>query len=427
MDDVLPVDGQRFQFASDLLAALTNDGGGLQKLIDIGYKMLGNPIIVTDKSWKAIAMTPYMEIPGDTGWNEFLTNGLLSPNSVAAGIRDNLADRIEQSEVPFKWQSADMKYPRLFFRIVINDMTAAAISVIEYSKPFSDNDSILLKTLCDAISAGMQKKQSPLYSRGMLYEDFLWNLLEGKMTDPIAIKERMNLLNLGIKNNVYVFVFDVREYDGKQFSISYMRDLLEKMISGGRALIYNGKIVIIASFVRLSDTYKTELSDLAVFLKKYNIRCGISRCCTQLSELRFYYEQAFAALRVGTHIDFNRYIYPYGEYAIYHVARVCSEAGGIKTYCHPALEVLIKYDGEHNTNFAASLYAYIRNFKNITNAANALHLHRNTMLYHLRRIEEIMDVSLGDYDIMQLVELTFRLLEYDKKIKRQVNPDAFPG
>jgi DNA-binding PucR family transcriptional regulator len=211
----------------------------------------------------------------------------------------------------------------------------------------------------------------------------------------------------------------VREFDTKQFSVSYMRDILEKMISGGRALIYNDKIVIAASFVRSRDIFKTELKNLGAFLKKYNIRCGISRRCTQPAELRFYYEQALEAMSIGTHMDFDRYIYPYGEYAIYHVAKLCFDSGGTKTFCHPALEVLIAHDKEYNTSFTESLYTYFRQFRNITDAAAALHIHRNTMVYHLKRIEEITDISLSNYEVMQLLELSFRLLEYDKKIERR--------
>jgi hypothetical protein len=413
-------------FAGSLLAALAGDGDGLQRIVEIGFKMLRNPIIVTDKSWKAIAMTKETDVPGDRDWNELRENGLLSPDSVTSGIRDNLAERIEQSDAPFRWQTANMAFPRVFKRLAVGDRTAATVSVIEYLKPFGDEDIPLLNLLGDAISAELQKNKFQQYSRGMLYEDFIVNLLEGRLTDPRAVEERVKLLNLGIKKNIYVFVFDVREYDVRQFSVSYMRDALEQMISGGRAIVYNDNIVITASFTRARDIFKTELKNLGDFLKRYNIRCGISRRCTQPSELRFYYEQALDAMRVGTHMDADRYIYPYGEYAIYHVAKACAEAGGIVRYCHPALQVLLDHDREYHTNYVVSLYTYLRQFKNVTNTANALHIHRNTLVYHLRRIGEIMDISLDNYSSLQQIELSFRLLEYDKKIERLFKWDEIP-
>jgi DNA-binding PucR family transcriptional regulator len=131
-------------------------------------------------------------------------------------------------------------------------------------------------------------------------------------------------------------------------------------------------------------------------------------------------------MRIGAHLDAERYIYPYGEYAVYHIAQVCIDNGGVKRFCHPALEVLLRHDAQYGTSFTDSLYTYIRQFKNITNTANALHLHRNTLVYHLKRIEEIMDVRLSDYNVMQLLELSFRILEYDGKIERKQQWDDVP-
>jgi hypothetical protein len=412
-------------FAQALLGALAADDG-LQKLIDIGFLTLGNPIIVTDRSWKALAMTAGIEIPGDGDWRELKENGLLSTDSVASGIKDNLAERIEQSTAPFRWQSATMAFPRIFKKLSVGDKTAATISVIVYLKPFSDTDAPLLNLLGDAVTAELQKDQFRQYSRGMLYEEFIWDLLEGRLSDPKVIEERMRLFNLGIKKNIYVFVFDVREYDVSQYSVSYMRDLLEQMISGGRAIIYSNSIVITASFSRARDIFRTELKNLGVFLKKYNIRCGISRRCTQPSELRFYYEQAQDAMRVGSYMDYDRYIYPYGEYAVYHTAEAVIANGGADRFCHPALEALMEHDREYRTTFTDSIYAYLRSSKNITDAAKALNIHRNTMVYHLKRIEEIMDIELDNYDSMQQIEFSFRLLEYAKKIDRREKWDEIP-
>jgi hypothetical protein len=358
------VDKKTIEYTLKLLYSLANTTKGLQGLIDIGYSMLENPIMITDKSWRAIAATN-AEIPDDAGWNELLKNGFLSPELVSAGIRENLADRIEQSEAPFRWQNSQMKYARLFNKLTVNGKSAATICVIEYNRPFTDQDIQMLKILSDFVTAEMQKSQFQQFSRGMQFEQFIENLLEGRLQDPKAIEERVKLLNIGIKKNIYVFVFDVSDFDSKQLSVSYMRDVLEKMISGGRAIIYDNKIVIAASFTKAQDLFKTELKNLGAFLKRHNIRCGISRRCTQLSELRFYYEQALHALRIGTYMDRDRYIYPYGEYALYHIAEACGQAGGSRFFCHPALETLIAYDKEYKTSFTNSLYEYLIHFKNI--------------------------------------------------------------
>ena len=436
MDKEKAESGRGEAFASELLSALAGEGNSLQRIVDLGSERLGNPIIVTGRSWKAIAMTSGIEVPDDADWNNFRETGLLPPDTVTSGIRDSLPERIDRSGALFRWQGLGMAYPRVFKRLTASGRTLGTLAVVEYRRPFTEEDSALLGLLGDAVSAELQKNQFQQFSRGMLYEELIWDLLEGRLTDPKTIEERVKLLNLGLKKNIYMFVFDLREYDSGQYSTSYMRDRLEQMISGGRAMVYNDHIVITASFSRARDIFRTELRNLGAFLKEYNIRCGISRRCTEPSELRMYYEQALDAMRVGTHMDGERYIYPYGEYAVYHVAEACRSAGdanssgksafGAKKFCHPGLLALLAYDREYQTHFTDSLRAYLLAFRNISNAANTLHLHRNTMVYHLKRISEIMDISLDNHNSLQQIEFSFRLLEYEKKLERPDRWDEIP-
>ena len=403
------------EYAVKLLTALAGSDHGMDHLISIGREMLGNPLVITDKSWKTLAMTADVVIPDDLHWNELLIGGCLSAQSVTSAIRDLIAEKLEQSSDPFIWRSNGAKYPRMMCKVPVNGKLAATVSVVEYFRAFSSDDHYMLKLLSDAVGALLHRSNFQQFTRGTLYENFINDLLDGKLADPDMIDERIKTLNIGLKKNAYVFVFDITGYDPSRFSVTYMRDVLEKMISGGQALIFNGKIVIAASFLRSQDIFKTELSELEGFLKKHHIRCGISRRCAKLHELRVHYEQALDALSIGVYLDADRYLYPYGEYAIYHIVKVCCESGNSKVLYHPALMTLISYDEEYGTSFTNSLYAYLSNFMSISNAAVSLKIHRNTFVYHLKRITEIMGINLADYHTLQLLGFSFALLEYEKK------------
>ena len=145
--------------AEDLLLALSK-AKGLQTIVDIGYKMLENPLIVSDKSWKALALTSQISIPDDRGWNEFINEGALSLNTVSMDIKNNLTDKIEQSERPFVLKETSMKYPRMFGKVMIGSRPVATVSVIEYNRPFIERDYQLLALFCNAVSAEMQKTNS---------------------------------------------------------------------------------------------------------------------------------------------------------------------------------------------------------------------------------------------------------------------------
>ncbi len=402
--------------AESLLQSLAG-AEGLKHMVEIGYQMLQNPFIISDKGWKALAMTDHVDIPDDTGWNEFKYAGALSFDTVSADIESKLTDRIEKSQKPFRWKGPNMRYPRLFCRVVIGARPVATISVIEFNRPFNERDSLLLPLLYNAVSAEMQKNKQQV-TGGLLYEKFIEDLLDGKLKNPDVADEKSKALGWKRKELLYVLAVDIRGFDSEHFSVSYLRDYLEKMIPGSMAVVYNDTIVILASCGDERALGDAAMEPLAVFLQKYRIRCGLSRPFTDLIALREHYVQAVEALRLGTRLDSGRFLYAYEQYAILHIARICATNTGLSFFLHPKLLRLIEYDRAHHSAFSESLRAYLTNARNITNTAKALNLHRNSMIYHLKRIEEILGISLADSDMLFSLELSYRFLDYDQKLKQ---------
>ena len=66
------------------------------------------------------------------------------------------------------------------------------------------------------------------------------------------------------------------------------------------------------------------------------------------------------------------------------------------TLLHPALEALERYDAENQTELRQTLAVYLQYERNQLMAANALHVHANTMRYRLQRIREITGLTLDD-------------------------------
>ena len=406
--------------AAALLSAVAK-ARGIYSIVSIGYELLGNPVIVSDKSWKAIVVATDEKESDDKGFNEFLTQGALSLDTVSFDVKDKLTNRIEQSEKPFRYQGAKMKYARLFGRVLAGSRAVATVSVVELNRQFTPEDYDTVALLCNAVSAEMQKNKFLHYTRGLLYEELIVELIEGKSDNAVLVSERVKALGVGMKKFIYVLTIDIKGFDVEQFSLSYMRDYLEKMISGSKALIYNEYIVLVASCSYENGLLEADLKTLRDFLGEYNMRGGISRGFLRLEEIGEHYRQSLEALSIGARMDGSAHLHTYDDYAIYHIAKVCSSTVDLRMFCQPKLYALIDYDKEHNTSFTNSLFAYLKHSRSITETAKAIHLHRNSMIYHLKRIEEIMDFSLADSNMLLHIELSFRFMEYDKQLPQQIS------
>lgn len=52
-----------------------------------------------------------------------------------------------------------------------------------------------------------------------------------------------------------------------------------------------------------------------------------------------------------------------------------------------------RIDPHNKTEYLKTMQAYYQNHRNITKAAEALFIHRNTLLHRLSRIEDILNIS----------------------------------
>jgi hypothetical protein len=86
---------------------------------------------------------------------------------------------------------------------------------------------------------------------------------------------------------------------------------------------------------------------------------------------------------------------------------------------HPALIHICRYDAKYGANLREVLYQYLRFGGNMQRTAEALYMHRNTVLNKLKKIEEIIPLDLSDGIFCQQLLLSCQLLEYMEKVLKQ--------
>ena len=69
----------------------------------------------------------------------------------------------------------------------------------------------------------------------------------------------------------------------------------------------------------------------------------------------------------------------------------------ILDYCNNKLDKLEKYDNVNGSFLEETLFSYYMNGFNTVKTAEALYIHRNTLLNRLDRIEELLEIELNDF------------------------------
>ena len=71
--------------------------------------------------------------------------------------------------------------------------------------------------------------------------------------------------------------------------------------------------------------------------------------------------------------------------------------GEIMEYCNNKLDKLEEYDHANGTFLKETLLAYYMNGFNTVRTAESLFIHRNSLMYRLKKIEELLEMELTDY------------------------------
>jgi DNA-binding PucR family transcriptional regulator len=79
---------------------------------------------------------------------------------------------------------------------------------------------------------------------------------------------------------------------------------------------------------------------------------------------------------------------------------------------HPGLIALRDYDRKNRTDFFRTLRVYLEHQQCVADASSALYIHRNTLLYRIRKIEEFFGFTLDNPKQVINLLLGFHILEY---------------
>ncbi|GAC1468069.1 MAG: PucR family transcriptional regulator [Chloroflexota bacterium] len=156
---------------------------------------------------------------------------------------------------------------------------------------------------------------------------------------------------------------------------------------------------------RLAERLRRDLADAA---PNHQLCIGISRPQLGPEGVRTSYAEARRALQLGHALAPERPITYFGDLGIYRLLFAMRETTEMQEFHNEMLGQLASYDREKNTELIPTLDAFLSS-NNATEVAVRLNLHRNSLLYRLRRIREITGLDLDDAETRLALHLALRV------------------
>jgi purine catabolism regulator len=146
--------------------------------------------------------------------------------------------------------------------------------------------------------------------------------------------------------------------------------------------------------VELRQMGKTMFKDLALVLAG-TFTMGIGRSYPGLEGIRKSFREAEQSLTMGLQLFGEGSITCFADLGIYRLLFSLKTGGELSAFYQEYLGTLADYDRKHEGELIHTLKVYL-NYSAVADTARAIHVHRNTLLYRLSRIQEITGVDLED-------------------------------
>ncbi len=393
-------------------------GRGLKDVITLAERFLQYPISVCDASYNMIETSPLMQQmsygleskPSASPHRQ--TRFFLSDFEVESLKRTRVVEQIYRSPSAFGVRTVD--HPDnlwVFCAIRLQNVMTGYVAVCMGDTEATEYVLRMTTILANICAIEMQKHEFFVTRTGMKYENFLVDLLDGRFTDVNMISSRLELLDRRFCKFFCIAVLSCMEpHDSNLFNKQQM-NALRAAYPNSMSVVYRDAVVLFLNQedpINLSQDFTRKLAEFSTLNR---MKAGISQPFVDIMKIHDFYTQAVHALEIGEQTQPDRLLHYATELLPQYLFRSSSYTG-LEIGIHYHIRFLQGYDNDYHTEFITTLRAYLQNDRNATRTAEALHIHRSTFFYRIKKIEELLDISITDSHLLFLYELSFLIWDY---------------
>ncbi|MBO8162139.1 MAG: PucR family transcriptional regulator [Brevibacillus sp.] len=292
----------------------------------------------------------------------------------------------------------------------------------------------LIEKAAMASALWFQRETAIMETEMRLRGDFVWSLAKGEFDswEQVLIRAKSfgydmhatYVCLIGVPTNLRV-VYKKQKNDHISFEswVQEVTTYLEEMMAQ-TAKTANKKIMITFQRNEFVVYYEADADQAGRQARDYIERVnqkikqylpdlvmswGIGEVHTGEDSFQASYHDARTALEIGTRQKGDGAVTTYAETGIYRILRTLIHHEELRELTLQTIGKLFEHDKNRGMELLHTLTTYIRNHGNVSQTARALNLHRQSLLYRLKKIESLTGRSLTDPDDLFLIELTAKL------------------
>lgn len=412
--DILKFEDRLQKEINDLYYMLYT-GKGLEGIVKQAEVFLRRPISVLDAGYSMIAVSPLMlHLPFGMDTSE--EGHFLEAEEVESLRRLQIENQIYQNNQAFFVRTEDHPDTNwIFCAIRIQHVMSGYVAVgLPDRAEASEHELRLTTALSDICSVEMQKHDFFIQRTGLQYETFFNELIEGRFSNLKMVESRFRVLNHHLGKFFCLAILYCTEPHNSELFNQRQMTALRKTYPNSMSVVYKNDIVLLLNQDQPVLLNQKLTGPLEQFALHNHLKVSLSQPFADILKTPIFYEQAKNTLHLSDISSPEQLLFFSTEALPEYLFSKC-DYKELETGIHYHIFQLQDYDREYHTEFITTLRAYLSHDRNATKTAEYLHIHRSTFFYRIKKIEDLLEISITDSKLLFLYELSFKIWDYLSK------------
>lgn len=298
-----------------------------------------------------------------------------------------------------------------------------------------ESDLMAFEQAGSIIAIELMKEKELLHKERTMKEQLLEDILFQRYSDVKMILRRENHLKLDISRQYCIFVIDAKAFE--TYITETLHNISEEKVqeikNDIQEIIRNGIEENFSQFLLCPDSVgmtgmlkiggEKDLEKCRNVLrsvirgleKKYmylKFSAGISAKKNKILQAVEALEEAQVAMRAGKNMNRNFSDSPvcfFSELGCLRFLGELSKTGSMRDFYEEYMKPLMEFDRENEAELVKTLEYYFESNNNYRKTADRLFIHKNTVIYRIRQIENLLNVDISDPHVAFNLQLCLQL------------------
>ncbi|MEC1717300.1 PucR family transcriptional regulator [Schinkia azotoformans] len=417
----------------NLFFRITLEGGGIEKISSMLASTINNPIILLDRDWNLLH---YTEHPENKIPLEYCLDLIKNRQVFNKDFVESIPEKISRIKKSIKriYQVENMEIKCRILPVAVSTEIYGYIVVWQTVRELTEFDYIILEQASTIMALERIKAKEIEEVKLKIRQDFFDDLLSGKITSNELLQSLCDLHGLNPNYMYYCIVVNAEpnkldENEDVIIGKYKMESIVKKCVELVYDISYraNGEITcfhrnnrIIILVGQNSEKPPISISDSKLYAKKLHelftkkitettFLIGIGQQYKKINSLYKSFSEANEVIRLMQQINEKNEISHFEDYSVYYFIDSNIKVSALEEFFEKSLGKLFEHDKLHGTGYIATLENYFINNQNVSETAKAMFLHRNTLIYRIEKIKEILNTDLKHSEEMLRIQIALKI------------------